>query len=369
MKIGIDCRMWNETGIGRYIRNIVNEIAKVDQVNDYVLFVLSKDASNITLGSNFKLHVTDIRWHTFREQLILPIHFYKESLDILFIPNLNVPVLYLKRYIVTLHDLTVIKVKTGRASTHFYPFYLIKRFGVKIALFVAVHRAKAILTVSEYVKKEIMESYNITSNKLTVVPCAAESNFKNTSVEKDILVKYGISQPYLFYVGNAHPHKNLERLLQAFEEVVKVFPNITLVLGGSKNFFYERLENECKGSSVFNKIKFIGFVEDEDLPALYSMSEAFVNPSLYEGFGIQLLEAFACGTKVVSSNSTSLPEVGGNIAYYFNPKDVTNMSLAIITCLKDSTPDRIIAGYERVKEFSWVRSAKIIHEILTNPKI
>ncbi|MCA9750454.1 MAG: hypothetical protein KC414_15190, partial [Romboutsia sp.] len=173
MKIGIDCRMWNETGIGRYIRNIVSELSIIDDSNQYVLFVLSKDLKEINFNSDrFKLVVTDIHWHTFREQLILPLYFYREKLDLLFIPNLNVPVLYLKKFVVTIHDLTVTKIKTGRASTHFYLFYLIKRLGVKIALWYAIKISKKIFTVSEFVKKDIIADYNVKPDKIVLTPCA-----------------------------------------------------------------------------------------------------------------------------------------------------------------------------------------------------
>lgn len=361
MKIGIDCRMWDETGIGRYIRNIVTELALLDTENQYVLFVLSKDKDKINLGPNFELRIADIRWHTFKEQLILPFYFYAAGLDILFIPNLNVPVLYLKKHFVTIHDLTVLKVKTGRASTHFYLFYLLKRLGVRIALFFAIHTSKKLFTVTDFVKNEILDSYNIPNEKVLVTPCAVDPKFERKPENAAILDKYGISKPYIFYVGNAHPHKNLERLLQAFELIHKQNSDLELVLGGNKYFFYERLEREWSQSPIFNKIKFIGYVDDVDLPSLYSMAEALVNPSLYEGFGIQLLEAFACGTKVACSSATSLPEIGGNIAYYFNPKDINNMANTILACLADTDHTRIAAGFERIKEFSWKSSAQVIY--------
>lgn len=367
MKIGIDCRMWNETGIGRYIRNIVMELSDIQNSDEYVLFVLSKDLEEINLPTNkFRLVVTDIHWHTFREQLILPIYFYKEKLDLLFIPNLNVPVLYLKKFVVTIHDLTVTKIKTGRASTHHYIFYLMKRVGVKIALWYAIKMSKKIFTVSEFVKRDIMADYKVSANKIVLTPCAAANIFKPILDDtSSVLSKYQIKKPYIFYVGNAHPHKNIENLIIAFEKVLRKKPELTLVLGGSKKFFYERLEKEWSSKSVSNKINFTGFIDDVDLPAIYSEAEALVNPSLYEGFGIQILEAFSCGTKVVCSNTTSLPEIGGNIAYYFNPKDTDSIANSILVCLEDNSESRKTAGFQRVKEFSWVKSAQSVSNVFS----
>lgn len=367
MKIGIDCRLWNETGLGRYIRNIVEELSKTDTKNEYVLFVLSKDVNSISLPSNFKLIETNVRWYTFAEQFKMPFYYYREKLDILWYPNINVSILYLKRFVVTIHDLTVTKMKTGRASTLPYPFYLLKRIGVFISLWYCAIFSKKIFTVSNFVKKEIVSAYKVKEEKILITVNSVDPKFRPSKENLDsIMTKYKISRPYIFYVGNAHPHKNIEGLIQAFELVINKKPELTLVLGGSKKFFYERMEEELKDNPISTKVRFIGFVDDLDLPVLYSGAEALVNASFYEGFGIQVLEAFACGTKVVCSNTTSLPEVGGNIAYYFNPRDIKNMSTEIVNCVEDKDEQRVNAGFERVKKYSWEKSSKIVFDVLNS---
>lgn len=365
MKIGLDFRMSHETGIGRYIRNILSQLSVLDTKNQYVVFLLSRNIDAFTLPPNFKKVAVDIRWHSVKEQLILPIYFYKENLDLLFVPNLNVPILYLKKIVITLHDLTVIRMKTGRASRMPYIFYLLKRLGVQLILFISVYRAKVIFTVSNFVKGEILDTYKISPRKILITPNAAEQHFLYANSQVDasgVLEKYGIKKPYIFYIGNAHPHKNLERLISAFELVSARHPEYMLVLGGKKDYFYERLAHEISSKPISKRITFTGFVDDLELPVLYKNAELFVNPSLYEGFGIQLLEAFSCGTKVACSNTTSLPEVGGNIAYYFNPRNIKNMASVIEACLKDSDPKRIEHGYLRAKEFSWKKSVEVIHQ-------
>lgn len=367
MKIGIDARMWNETGIGRYIRNIVYNIANLDTTNEYVIFLLTENIDQIQLPDNFKKVKADIKWNSFAEQIILPYIFYTENLDLLFYPNFNISIFYLKPIVVSIHDLTVLKFKTGRATTLPYPMYLLKRLAAHIAFNVAVVRARAIFTVSNFVKADLLLKFKVDPNKVYVVGCGVEDTFQPIPFgdQLPILQKYGISKPYLFYVGNAHPHKNLERLLFAFEKVSEKFPDLTLVLGGSKKFFYERLETEWSHKPIFQRLRFVGYISDSDLPALYSGSVAFVNPSLYEGFGLQLLEAFSCNTRVICSNVSSLPEVGGKAPYYFNPVDVNNIAQIIEECLHDTNiGNRIEEGMNQASKYSWKSSSNKLLSLL-----
>lgn len=400
MKIGIDARLWGETGLGRYVRNIIKELTKLDTHNQYVIFMLKRDAETFQPPTNFRIVVTDIKWHSFTEQLILPLIFLKENLDILHVPHFNAPILYPKPFIVTIHDLTILRVRTGRATTLPYPIYLIKHLAFNLALFSSIKRSKHIFTVSNFVKNDIMKTFNIPETKITLTPCAAANNFynfdKNPEAAQQVLNKYNITRPYIFYVGNAHPHKNIERLVQAFALISPEYRELQLVLGGSKKFFYERIEREIhthpKTQPIVAKIKFIGFIDDADLPYLYNQAEMFINPSMYEGFGIQILEAFACKTRVACSNTTSLPEIGENCAEYFNPYDIQGMAQAIknvlnnikeqssasslSNCMTATTNLNLSAmqtisfqstnttlldkGYEISKKYSWETSAKRI---------
>ena len=232
-------------------------------------------------------------------------------------------------------------------------------------LFVAVWRSKKIFTVTNFVKDDMVKTFRLAKEKVIVAPNAVSAHFKRSDESKitRILPKYGVKQPYIFYFGNAHPHKNVEGLLKAFEIVSKKRPDLHLVLGGKKYFFYERIEKEWKNSEIFPKLNFIDFVNEEELPTLLSGAEVFVNPSKYEGFGLQLLEAFSCGTRVVCSNKTSLPEVGGDAAYYFDPYDPKDMAKGILEALEDTTGEKIRLGSKRVKSYSWQESARKILEL------
>ena len=284
-------------------------------------------------------------------------------MDVLHVPQANFPILYPGNTVFTVHDLTPLRFMTGRVTTLPYVFYLIKNLGLRIALVVGLWRSKYIFTVTNYVKNDLIKTFTINPDKILITPCAVDNKFKRLvgDANSSVLEKYGITKPYLFYVGNAHPHKNLEKLIAAFEIVVGKYPDLNLVLGGSKQFFYERLEKEFGQKAISPSIRMPGFIDDVDLPVLYAHAEAFVNPSLSEGFGIQVLEAYSCGTKVVCSNTGSLPEIGGDAAYYFNPMDVNNMAEVILSALGDSSDDRKTAlGFEIVKKYDWQETTKII---------
>ncbi|MFA5776344.1 MAG: glycosyltransferase family 1 protein [Patescibacteria group bacterium] len=366
MKIGIDARFWSQTGIGRYIREIVGELAKLDAQNDYVVFLIESDFDSVTLPSNFKKVKTNIHWHSFSEQLILPLLYLKENLDLLFVPHFNVPIFYPGKFVTTIHDLTVLRVRTGRVTTLPYPVYMVKYFGAFLAHLIAIKRSQKIFTVSQFVKNDIVKTFRVDPRKVVLTPCAVDESFirRQDNEVAAVLQKYKTHKPYLFYVGNGYPHKNLERLVKAFELVIKDFPNLSLVLGGKKNFFYERLEKESASLVVCGRLVFPGFIADSDLPALYSGAEAFVNPSLYEGFGIQTLEAFACGCKVICSNATSLPEIGGDLANYFDPCDINNMAKVIKSALVKTSSDFAAKAINRARQFSWRSSAQTILEVV-----
>lgn len=365
-RVGIDARMWNETGVGRYIRNILRELAELDGETEYVVFLISADYDSVSLPANFRKVCVDIRWHSLAEQIKLPLMFLKERLDLLWVPHFNAPLLYPKKFMVTIHDLTPLRVRTGKVSTLPPPIFLFKYFSAWLVFANAAIRSKDILTVSEYVKNDISKTFRVHQKKIRITYNAVSGDFfkrSNDDVDR-VLSIYGISRPYLFYVGNAQPHKNLETLIVAFKNISEQNPKLQLVLAGKKTFFYKRIQQGLMKHPILNKIVFPGGIDDEDLPALYSGAAAFIYPSLYEGFGIQLLEAMACETPIVCSNVTSLPEIAGDAALYFNPLDVDEMVTQILIVLKNSNNERVACGILRAKEFSWKASAQKVYETI-----
>lgn len=223
-------------------------------------------------------------------------------------------------------------------------------------------RAHAIIAVSEATKRDLTRLYGVPAEKITVIHEAAAPHFRPASAEQIARVRerYGLPEHYILRVGTIEPRKNLERLLDALELLQRSDPTIRLVVVGSKGWLYQRFFKKLYRSELRYAVILTGHIRDEDLPAIYSGATLLVEPSLYEGFGLPVLEAMACGTPVVCSNTSSLPEVGGDAAYYFDPQDSAAMAEAIGEVWRDSDLRESIRqnGLARAAQFSWEHAAK-----------
>jgi len=361
LNIGIDCRMARESGIGRYITNLIRHLVQMDLVNNYTLYVYKEDYfSDINLPSNFKIVLAPFRWHTFSEQFTFNSLISKGSHDLMHFPQTNYPIFYKSKFIVTIHDLTMVKLATGRASTLFYPFYLLKLFFFKLILNKALKNSEKIITVSEYVKNEIIRDFQINSDKIQVIYNGIDSklNYHPQSIEY-FHKNFNISKPFIFYIGNAYPHKNLERLILAFT-AFNTQNRYNLVLAGKSDFFYERLKSKHLD---LENIKFIGEISDEELSKFYSSCEFFVYPSLSEGFGIQIVEALGLKAKVCCSNNTVFPEIAENNAVYFNPLDVQDMISSFNRTITSENKISEISIKRLQEKFNWKLSAQVHHNL------
>ncbi len=355
-KIGIDVRLWNETGIGRYIRNLVENLIRTDSGHEYILFACSKDFNDIKRlilkSENFQIIKADIHWHSASEQIEFPSLLNKYNLDLMHFPYFSVPVMYKKPFVVTVHDLIINNFSTGRATTLPRPIYFVKKIGYSYVLKSAIKNSRKILAPSLATKQEILSHYSVPAQKIEVTP---------EGIDKTILdFKPNIfseKHPYFLYVGNAYPHKNVERLIEAFLIFSEKHPEYKLRLVGKKDFFYERLIHKIHNS----KIEFMGYVTDMDLAKLYKNSEATIAPSLMEGFGLTVLEALSLGSIVACSAIPSLQEVAGESAIYFDPEDVLTLTSAMETVAgmnKGTRDERISAGLTRAGKFSWEKMTK-----------
>jgi len=362
MKIGIDARLWHETGVGRYIRNLVYNLSEIDQVNNYVLFLPSADVKKIKAPSNpagrqsskFKVVPVDIRWHTLEEQIKFPQILNQENLDLMHFPYFSVPIGYKKPFVITIHDLILNHFSTGKASTLPLPFYQLKRFGYKYVLSQAVKNSKKIIVPLNAVRDDLTKTLNVKEEKVVVT----HEGFDEKIISKDkSLVD---SATYFLYVGNAYPHKNLERLIEAFTELRKKEKNIELLLVGKDDYFYKKLREKVKKENL-SGITFQQNVSDAQLGNLYKNALAVVLPSLMEGFGLPALEAMASSCLVVASDIPSFKEVCQEAAVYFDPYSISNIKEKISFAYnldKKVKEDYIKKGLERVKQFSWKKMAR-----------
>ncbi|MEZ6255814.1 MAG: glycosyltransferase family 1 protein [Patescibacteria group bacterium] len=372
MLIGIDCRMWQETGIGRYCREITQRLVALNTNDTFILFLTSKtiESDDALLNRlkdtpNVQIVLADYPWYTFSEQISFLIKLYSYKLDVVFFPQTNHPILYFRPFVVTVHDLTMLRVVTGRATTLPIYIYAFKLLAFLITVLSAMYRSKKVFVVSNYERDSYIRTFKISSERVVYTPNSIADEFKKVP-SKDVipvLSKYNIKPPYFFNVGNAYPHKNLPNLLLAFSKVVQEYPDIHLVLGGKTTVFHTKLKEYVEQHNIPNVI-FTGFIADADLPAIYTGSLAYVAPSLYEGFGIFILEALACETPVLSSNATSLPEVGGSFAHYFD----AHSSAEIETVLRDFISNPVKPPKDEVlqhlSQYSWDKSARTISNSL-----
>ena len=318
MRIGIDGRLINETGVGRYIRNFTRELALQDKTNEYVVF-LRANAYNSFKPPNSRWAgvLAEVPWHTIAEQLIMPWVFLKARLDLVHIPYFNVPIFYPGKFVVTIHDLTILHFDTGKASTLPMPLYKLRRLGYYLALAVGLRRAQKIIAVSQTTKQEIVDHFQIDSDKIVVTYEGVDSKIYKSTNDKSTNINRLITEQYFLYVGNAYPHKNLETLLLAIQQ-----NTAKLVLVGKNDFFYERLKKNIVNRNVI----FFGLANDEQLINLYMHASALVFPSLMEGFGLPALEALALGCPVIVSDIPVFHEILGSNATYFNPRDPRDLA-------------------------------------------
>lgn len=362
MRIVIDGRLWSESGIGRYIRNLVLNLQKLDQKNEYFILHLKKDYDTLVYHNNFNKVLANFRWYGISEQLILPRLLNSLNPDLVHFPHFNVPILYKGKYVVTIHDLIHQHFQMKRATTRDPLTYKIKKYGYKRVFASAAKKSAAIFTPSEFIKNQIVSEWGVDRNKIIVTYEGVEDEFLKILKEikkddfKKIAEKYGIQKPYLFYAGNAHPHKNIRSLIQAFLLIKEKHLNLNLVLSGPDHHFWKLVQNEFSRKGIV----FTGFVSEKELATLYKNAVMYVIPSLEEGFGIPMLEAFASGCPVVSSGAASLPEVGGDAAIYFDPKDRNDILQKIDQLLINHKlrQQLIEKGLVQVNNFSWKKLAE-----------
>jgi glycosyltransferase involved in cell wall biosynthesis len=365
MRIGIDARMCGskQGGLGRYIEELIKHLLEIDTENEYVIF-LRKENKNEFKIKNLKLKIVeaDIAWYGWAEQIKLKNIIKKEKVNLMHFPHWNVPLFYNEPFVVTIHDLLLLHYPTREASALGPISYFFKNVGFRAVLKHATNKARHIIAPSEFTKIDIHKTLKIPLEKISAIHLAPFDsdafNLKHAIHNKNEIKLPAI--PYVLYVGVAYPHKNLMKLLDAWKIFCQYCPNkYQLVLVGKENFFYRKLVNN-KIIRQHNNVKYLGFLNDEELNEIYSKATLYVFPSLYEGFGMPPLEAMTHDIPVISSNATCLPEIMENSALYFNPNDAKEMATAIKRGLSDQNLRAQLKNNARalLKKYSWEETAK-----------
>ncbi|MFH1173247.1 MAG: glycosyltransferase family 1 protein [bacterium] len=361
MKIGIDARMYGnrQTGIGNYIKHLIKYLGQLDQANEYVIFLMEPMYSEfICPNSRFSKVLVKSRWYSWQEQLILPWQLYKQKLDLIHFPHFNSPLFYRGRSVCTIHDIT----------PYFFPGHkmtsIIRRLGFRLVFGNTVRHAQKVFAVSEHTKKDIIKYFKIKEEKIIVTYEGVEDHFRIINDEQkinELKEKYHITKPFIFYVGVWRNHKNLVSLIKAFDLLLRKYNlNYQLVLGGKEDPYYPEIRQTWESLGLQHDIIRPSFIQEEDLPYFYNAADLFVIPSFYEGFGLIGLEAMACGTPVTASDITSLPEVLGSAARYFDPQDPESMARVMRGVLtnENERAEMKKQGLEQIKKYSWLRCAE-----------
>jgi glycosyltransferase involved in cell wall biosynthesis len=361
--IGLDARKIQDFGIGTYVRNLVRSLAAADRENRYVLLVRPADREFLPeLPENFKIAVESSPVYSLRELLALSWQLYRLDLDLYHSTHYVLPAFIRGRVVVTIHDIIHL----------LYPEFLPSGLAFLYAQRMIKHglsRGNRIIAVSQNTKADLMEYFEIDGKKIQVIYNGVEDRFRVRLPEAEVervLAEHGIRRPYLLFVGNPKPHKNLDNVVQAYARARRMAQfDAPLVCVGGKAGGDEKVRQRALYLGLADRVQQVGHVPDDALPAIYQGAELFLYPTLYEGFGLPVIEAMASGIAVITSNTSALKEIAEGYAHLVDPLDVDGMAKAIARCMADPEHRSALAklGTRRAEDFRWERTARRTLEV------
>jgi len=366
MKIAINATIVDpaSSGLGMYALNVTRELARLhSEVVVYTstpeLFhqnglVIEVVTGNVRAMRGFKGHVSRVLW----SQFSLPRRLSACDASVLLSPTplegvLRSPI----PQVLIIHDLLPLRYpESYKRQTHYF------RYIVPIL----IRHSRRVIAVSNSTKTDLIKYFGVNPDSVIVIPNGVDADRFSPNAARSSPAVGASGAPYLLYVGNLFPHKNLERLLMAFASVSSRIPHDLLIVGSKDPRYYPALQQKAASLGVQHRVKFLGYAFGEDLPGLYRHADWFVLPSLFEGFGMTALEAMACGTPTLLSKTPALEETAGDAAVYFDPASVAEMAEKISTaCLERGLRDRVREkALARVRHFSWTRTAREILNVL-----
>ncbi len=368
---GFEANVPQRLGSGQVAFELLRNLEKIDKKNSYTILLASDPLFDLPAereGWEYKI----LKIKKFKTYIGIPWELYssKQKPDVIFSPTHYGPIFSPVKRVIMIFDLAFLKFKNMFKPRDLYQLTLWTKISIK--------KAAKIITISNYTKKDIQSIYGINKEKIVLAYPGYDSEiFKpinNRQKIEEVKQKYKISKNYIIYIGTIQPRKNLPRLIEAFSRVVKSIPDLQLVIVGKttglgrQGWMFEETLQAPKRFDIEDKVIFTGFASSEDLPYLINGAVAFVQPSLYEGFGIPVVEAMACGVPVLTSKSSSLPEVVGSAGLTFDPESVTQIEQAIrvISTDKKLREKLVKLSLKQAKKFSWQKMAKETLRVLEN---
>lgn len=372
MRIGIDARFYGSLGkgLGRYTERLITSLEEADTENEYVIFLRRENFDEYQPTSGrFRKVLADYAWYGLTEQLFFPWLLWRHHLDLVHFPHFNVPILYPKKFVVTIHDLILLRYPTVRNTTRGALWYWWKFAAYRLVIRLACFRAYTVIVVSRFTESDVLSEFPFLLGKICVTLEGGNRSCFSVVAEdaRQILERFellsleaspsssvprDIIQPYFLYVGNAYPHKCLE----VIGAMADRFPDYHFLLVGREDYFYRRLQETFSAPNLC----YVGFLSDRELSVLYRHGVGYLFPSLYEGFGLPPLEAMSYGLPVLSSDRGSLPEILGKAALYFDPENLDQLAEHIELVTRDRVARESLRreGYRRIKLFDWHRMAR-----------
>ena len=368
MHIAIDSRRIRDFGIGTYIRSLVHALAELDHETRYTLIGRTADLRTLAgLPKNFGIAEYSRSDSSALDHVAFPIFLHRLAPDLVHIPLNRVPLLMMRPYVVTVHDMSSLLFEQRSGLRMQLRRYRFRR---------GLARARRVIAVSDATRRDVQNTMGIPAGRIRRVYNAPDTGFSHGPPHSPeerlrILERYQIHYPFLLYAGNVRKHKNVPRLVEAFA-VLRAqlsdhpyYRDLRLVIIGNTISQHPGVRHAVIKSRVEQAVRFLGFVPFDTLRCFYETAAAFVFPSRYEGFGLPPLEAMACGTPVVASNVSSLPEVVGDAAVFVNPENVFDIARGVREALLDEPlrAELIRRGHAQAARFSWERTAKAVLEI------
>lgn len=358
--IGLDARFYRSDtgGIGRYSRELVKNLAAIDQFNQYTVFLTEADLPEWDISQeNFKAKVISAPHYSLAEQTKFWLTLEKERFDLVHFLNFNHPVLYRRPFITTLHDLTMFFYPAGRSQVS-----KLRRMAFIRVLKRSLIKAKKVIAISEHSAHDAEKHLNVPHAKMEVIYEGGPDILGRNQSNKAVIQGYlNTKEPYFLFVSQWRPHKGILTLIDAFNrfKAKTGFPH-KLVLLGKQKVLQDEVKQVLANSPYTSDILTPGFAPEELLPGLYRHSTACVFPSEYEGFGLPVLEAFACGTPLIVADNSSLPEVAGEAGIYFPTRNAEKLAerMEEVVTTPGFADEMVSKGYSQLKKFSWERMAE-----------
>ena len=352
-RIGIDARLYYQTGVGVYLRNLISEISRFDNENQYYLYLRPQDKDKLKFPDNFIIRYTNASWHSFTEQWQFHWQLMSDNLDLMHFTYFSYPVLYERPYIATVHDVTPLLYKTGKASTKNPIIYWIKHNVFSYVLKSQINNAKHIVTPTNAVKNQILFIYkNIKKEKITPIYEGINQELLSCKIDAKQQDNPLFQGKFMVYVGNFYPHKNVENLIKAFSMIKSP---IKLILIGPHDYFSSKILNLIKEKKQEHKIKLFDDANIKDLVYAYQNALALIHPSRSEGFGLPIIEAMHFSLPIVASNISVFQELIGKQYVSFNPDSINNMAEKMNMSIKQEKQNII---YKDMNRFSFSEMAK-----------